>query len=100
MTGTHDATFYVQLEPDIVANSYAAPWVKAIKAVGLTLKRPGRPRGRVGTVTVKLTVRVPDAAFLPLAPEAVIVVPVDMTELNPVEVEASAPADGDQEGTE
>lgn len=89
MSSTHDATFYVQIEPDF----YIGPSgkVRAIKAVRITQQRPDSPKPN--TVTAKLTVRVPDAAFRPLAPEAVIVVPDDMLAVNePLEVEAGDPA--------
>lgn len=87
---SHDATFYVQIEPDFFGRS-DNPHVRAIKAVAITQKRPERQRP--GTVLTKLTVRVPDAAFLPLRPEAVVVVPEDMTAAAlPVEVEASDPS--------
>lgn len=89
MTTHHDATFYVQIEPDF--SSYDPERVISAKAVAITQQKPRSPRP--GTVTCKLTVRVPDAAFLPLRPEAVIVVPEDMVAANqPVEVEAGDPA--------
>jgi hypothetical protein len=84
---SHDATFYLQLEPEFrrwIASGEQE--VCSIKAVALTQKRPIRQRS--GTVMVKLTVRVPDAAFLPLRPEAVVVIPEDMTVTGPIEVEA------------
>jgi hypothetical protein len=84
---TLDATFYVQIEPEFVGREN--PWVRAIKAVGLTQKRPQRQRP--GTVMVKLTVRVPTAAFMPLRPEAIVVVPEDMTVTEPLVVEAGDP---------
>jgi hypothetical protein len=90
---THDATFYVQLTADIGQrwnNGERVDYVSGIKAVALTQKRPERQRP--GTVLVKLTVRVPDPAFLPLRPEAVIVVPEDMTVTAPLEVEAGDPS--------
>lgn len=83
MTGFRDAEFYVQIEPDWYR--YAGePVLKGAKAVAITQKRPSRPRG--GAVTVKLTVRVPDGAFLPLRPEAVVVIPTDMALITPLEV--------------
>lgn len=87
---THDATFYAQVEPEW-HGSYGGndPALRGIKVVTVTQQRPRHPRG--GTVTVKLTIRVPDAAFLPLRPEAVVVVPESMTEVNPIEVEAVEP---------
>lgn len=91
MTDFHDASFYLQIDADIYRTSYSAETVRAIKAVGMTQKRPARQKP--GTVLVKLTVRVPDAAFLPLRPEAVIVIPEDMTATAPIEVEAVDPGE-------
>lgn len=89
MTTHHDATFYVQIEPEF--SSYNPERVIRAKAVAITQQKPRSPRG--GTVTCKLTVRVPDAAFLPLQPEAIIVVPEDMVAANaPIEVEAGDPS--------
>jgi hypothetical protein len=86
---THAATFYVQIEPQFYA--FDKSQVQAIRAVALTQKRPARQRP--GTTLVKLTVRIPDAAFLPFAPEAVIVVPEDMVAAGqPIEIEAGDPA--------
>lgn len=93
MSKSHKATFYVQVEPEWTrwTDSNGDRQIYGIKAAGITQRWPNRPRP--GTVTVKLTVEIPDAAFLPLRPEAVIVVPEDMTAVNPIEVEA-VPADG------
>lgn len=89
---THvSATFYLQVEP-IWGGSYGGNrLLRGAKASRLSQNRPGRPLG--GTVLVKLSVLVPRAAFLPLRPEAVIVIPEDMTEVQPVHVEALAPGD-------
>lgn len=91
MSATHDATFYAQVEP-VWYRGYAGsdPSVTKVRVVSISQKKPTRPRG--GTVTVKLTIRVPDAAFLPLRPEAIVVVPENMTEVNPIEVVAEDPA--------
>lgn len=87
MAGYHDAQFWLQIEPDFYGGE--DPKIRAIKAVGLTQKRPRQPRN---AVLVKLTVQVPDAAFLPLRPEAVIVIPEGMTAINePIIVEAVEP---------
>lgn len=91
MSGSHEATFYVQIEPEWSrwVNSNGDRWIRALKAAGMTQRWPNRPRP--GTVTVKVSVRIPDAAFLPLRPEAVIVLNEDMVEVNPIEVEAQVP---------
>jgi hypothetical protein len=92
MASSHDATFYVQLAPDFYYPPYGGdPSVREIRATALTQKRPRKPQS--GTVMVKLTVRVPDAAFLPLRPEAIVVVPEDMTVATPLEVIAEEPTE-------
>lgn len=85
--GKHEATFYVQIEPSISGGN--APYVRSLTARTLTQKRPKNPIG--GSVIIGLTVRLPDEAFLPLRPEAVIDIPLDLTLGVPVEVEAVAP---------
>lgn len=85
MNGFQDAEFYVQIEPDWY-RGFSEPRLRGAKAVAITQKRPTKPRG--GTVTVKMTIRVPDGAFLPLRPEAVVVIPTDMTVVTPLEVVA------------
>jgi hypothetical protein len=84
-------TFYVQIEPEWSA--YAAkngdPVLRAIKAKRMTQSRPNDPLG--GSVMVKLTVEVPDGAFMPLRPEAVIVVPENFVKQNPIQVIAEDP---------
>lgn len=92
MSTHHDATFFIQIEPEW--SGYPGPdgsrRLLAIKAAGITQKRPTRPRS--GVVVAKLTIRIPDAAFLPLRPEAVVVVPEDMVITSPVEVVAEDPS--------
>jgi hypothetical protein len=77
------ATVYLQLEP--LWNEYNGKLVGA-KVVRHSQNKPARPVG--GSVTVKMTVHAPRGAFLPLEPEAVVVIPANMTETNPVYVEA------------
>lgn len=91
MAEHQDATFYAQVEPEW---SRWTDWkgehsLTGAKVVNITQKKPSRPRG--GTVLVKLTLRIPSAAFLPLRPEAIVVIPVDMTEATSVEVTAESP---------
>jgi hypothetical protein len=85
---SHEAEFYVQIEPELYGPDPGR--VRSIKAVALTQKRPGRQRA--GTVMVKLRVRVPDGAFLPLRPEAIVVIPEGMTVAEPITVEAEDPS--------
>lgn len=89
---TADATFYAQVEPEWgnYVNSEGDRSLLGAKVVTITQKRPQRPKS--GTVLVKLTIRVPEAAFRPLRPEAVVVVPEDMTVTAPIEVEAGDPS--------
>jgi hypothetical protein len=86
----HDASFYVQLEPEF-AGYTGERRVWGVKAVNITQKRPGRPKP--GTVVVKLTVRVPEAAFLPLQPEAIVTIPETLTAPYPLEVSAEDPSE-------
>lgn len=76
------ATFYLQVEPNW---SYSGTLIGA-KASRLSQNKPGRPLG--GSVMVKMTVHVPRGAFMPLRPEAVVVIPENMTLTEPVHVEA------------
>ncbi len=87
-----DATFYAQVEPDWSRYVYGdgEKLLEGAKVVQITQKRPTRPRG--GTVLLKLTVRVPAGAFLPLRPEAVVTIPDGMTVTTPVEVVAEDPS--------
>lgn len=87
-----DATFFAQVEPEFsrYGNRDGLRDVVRAKVIALTQKRPDKPRG--GTVLVKLTLRVPKAAFLPLRPEAIVVIPEDMTVTTPVEVIAEEPS--------
>jgi len=90
---THETTFYVQLEPawSRGTDEHGEHRLKAISAARLTKTRPGRPIS--GSVSVKLTLRVPDAVFLPLRPEAIVVIPESMVVANlPIEVEAVDPS--------
>jgi hypothetical protein len=86
---TKDATFYVQIEPEFSrwnVDKNGDSILQSIKAVALTQKRPDRPRP--GVVVAKLTVRVPDGAFMPLRPEVIVTVPEGMVTTHPIEVEA------------
>lgn len=89
----HVATFFAQVEPE-----WGHAWgdqekpVRSIKVVGITQKRPAKPKS--GTVVVKLAIEIPDAAFYPLRPEATIIIPETLTQPHPVVVEALDPAEG------
>lgn len=93
MSGFVDAEFFAQVEPEwshYLGND-GERVLRGAKVVTVTQKRPARPRRDV--VLVRLTIRVPRAAFMPLRPEAIVVIPDDMTETLPVQVEASSPQD-------
>lgn len=81
---TSDAEFYVHLQPDF--SNYVQDGRRAItgvRATRITQSRPSKPAPN--TVLIRLTVRVPDAAFQPLEPQAVVVVPEEFVE-HPIEV--------------
>lgn len=89
MTEYVDATFYAQVEPEwssYVTSRTGEREVVRAKVVSIT---QGRPRRQApNTVLTKLTLRVPKAAFMPLRPEAIVVIPESMTSVAPIEVEA------------
>jgi hypothetical protein len=84
-------SFYVQLEPEFYAHRGidGERALRAIRAERITKRRPVQPLP--GVVTVKLTVDIPDEAFYPLRPEAVVTIPAELTQTSPVEVTAEAP---------
>lgn len=66
-----NATFYLQVEPEWgpYLNSDGSYNLVGAKALRITQKQPDPPKG--GTVVVKLTVKVPSSALLPLRPAPV-----------------------------
>ena len=92
MPKLHSATFYVQIAPEHGHWEDINTGEKVIlgaKAVGITQQRPKKPQP--GSVVVKLTVDLPEAAFLPLRPEAIISIPTELTDPTPILVEAHDP---------
>jgi hypothetical protein len=89
--GYVDAPVFLQVEPDFFSYRPAdtADAVRGARVVGMTQKRPQQPRP--GVVIVKVMLRLPKAAFIPLRPEAVVVIPESLTTPIPVEVEATDP---------
>jgi hypothetical protein len=87
---SHDTTVYLQVEPKF-HQWYASddPTVSSVSVVRFTQKRPAKQKP--GTVMVKLTLRIPDRAFLPLRPEATIVIPEDLIAVESITVEAGDP---------
>lgn len=101
MTSWVDATFYAQVEPDWSGYASTSTGERALvgaKVKRITQARPERPAG--GTVLVKLTLRLPDSAFRPLRPEAVVVVPESSTLATPVQVVAEHPGELDEDVVE
>ncbi|ARC56010.1 hypothetical protein AS850_02845 [Frondihabitans sp. 762G35] len=94
MSDSVQATVYLQLEPvhNYLPRDNPQSLIGA-KVVGLTQKKAAKPRG--GTVEVKLTIQVPKGAFLPLRPEAVIVIPQELTQAHPITVDATDPNESD-----
>lgn len=82
------ATVFLQVAPEVATylSEDHPRYIQGAKVVQATQSRSKKPRG--GTVEVKLTIELPRATFLPLRPEAVVVVPSSMTAPHPVEVEA------------
>jgi len=90
-SSTVKATAFLQIEPewspfygvdrDDPAN------LRGAKVVAVTQKRSKQPRP--GTVEIKVTFEVPAGAFVPLHPEAVVIIPEEMTTPHPVVVEAA-----------
>ncbi len=86
-----DAEFYVQVQPEWSLYAYDGERrVQGAKVVNMTQKKPTKQQG--GTVLTKLTIRIPKAAFMPLRPEAIVVIPEHMTVTAPLEVEAVDPS--------
>lgn len=81
MAGYTDATVYLQVKPEFGSwkNSSGRYPIWGAKVVRSTQSRPARPVG--DSVLVKLTLRIPDGAFYPLEPTAVVVIPDSMVEI-------------------
>lgn len=90
---TIESDFYVQFTPEFFRRiaSDSEPRVRAVSPK-LTKTRPRGSETR-GCVVVKFRVRLPDQAFLPLAPEAIVDVPLENTETVAVTVLPPDPAE-------
>lgn len=88
MSESVKATVYLQVQPDYwnYADRDDIKSIRGAKVVGSTQNKATKPKP--GTVEVKLTIEVPKGAFLPLRPEAVVVIPESLTNPHPVVVEA------------
>jgi len=86
------ATVYLQVEPQYTwyakqRREFDQPGsIEGAKVISSTMNRSQKPKP--GTVEVKVTVEIPKGAFLPLRPEAIVVIPENLTNPHPVEVEA------------
>lgn len=87
-----DATFYVQIEPEWSRYPLQRTGEKEVYRAKMARATITRVTPKAGTVNVKLTVRLPKAAFQPLRPEAVIEIPMEMIHASPIEVVAEEPA--------
>lgn len=83
-----DATFYAQVEPvwRYTNGTLTSQSLRGARVVRLTQSHPSQPIG--GTVLVKLTLRLPSKAFLPLRPSVVVVPEADA---EPVLLEVAHP---------
>ncbi|WP_065961235.1 hypothetical protein [Curtobacterium sp. UCD-KPL2560] len=91
---TVKATAFLQIEPEwpsyLGAGDRDNPAsVRGAKVVAVTQRRSPKPRA--GVLEVAVTVEIPASAFVPLRPEATIVIPADLTIAHPVVVEATDP---------
>lgn len=90
---TIKTTGYLQVEP-IWANLYGVDrddpdHLRGAKVVAVTQKRSPKPRA--GVLEIAVTIEIPAGAFIPLRPEATIVIPESMTVPHPIAVEATDP---------
>lgn len=84
MSGTVDATAFLTVEG--TRSRYGDKSVRSAKVARVTQGRPAQLSA--DQVAVRVTVRLPIAAFDPLRPDALIVVPEELIQ-RPVEVEAT-----------
>ena len=86
-------TAYLQIEPTFRrwVDQSGRHGVASVTAKRVSKKRPTAPLP--GTMLVKITLEIPDEAFMPLEPKATIVVPLEHTEVTvhtePLEVLSS-----------
>lgn len=80
MTGPRVGTCYLQV--------VAAKYPYELKVVGVTQRKPTITHE--GSVVVKIKLAIPQGAFVPLEPSAIVVVPESLVQ-HPIEVEAVEP---------
>lgn len=83
------ATCYLQVEGEVSGSR-----VLGAKVVGFTQGPPGRPRP--GTLAIKVILRLPDAAFLRMIPEALVDIPDGWWTTTPVTVVSEPPPDEEE----
>ncbi|MEA1264226.1 hypothetical protein MicroSTF_14375 [Microbacterium sp. STF-2] len=87
------ATVYLQVQPEYTwrakqRHEYDSPSaIEGAKVIGSTQNKAQKPKP--GTVEVKITVELPKGVFLPLRPEAIVVIPETLTQPHPITVEAA-----------
>ena len=97
---THRATAYLIVKAERSRYMSADPetGLRPVGEMKITGCRRGRPsRLERDEIAVKVTVEIPDVAFQPFAPAALVVVPADLALPGPIGVEASD-ANGPTEG--
>lgn len=82
------ATTYLQIEPEY--GYWDKEKVTGAKVIRATQRSPG-DRQLGGTVLVKITVDLPEAAFKPLQPQAVVVIPEGLVDGFVVTAQAEDP---------
>ncbi len=93
------ATVYLQVQPEYSwqAKQYrqfdTPSAIQGAKVVGSTQGKSQKPKP--GTVEVKVTIEIPKGAFLPLHPEAIVVIPESLTAPHSVTVKAENPNEMD-----
>lgn len=76
-------TFYVAVEPRF--NRYWPERLMKLIATKVTTKKPSLSNG---AIAVKLTLEIPDEAFMPFEPAAIIHVPAELVTKDEISVEA------------
>lgn len=87
-----DVPVFLQVSPKWVsprADKNKPESIKSGTVTGSTVKKPSRPTP--GSVVLKVTLRIPKAAFVALQPEAIVVIPEHLTTGVPIEVTAEDP---------
>jgi hypothetical protein len=94
-----DATVFAQVEATRHTTRWSSqlqknvPTVDGARIAAITQKRPEKPKS--GCIVVELTIRIPEAAFLPMQPTAIIDIPDTFTSIAAlVETEADVNEQG------